>query len=274
MTDRATERFSDRVADYVRYRPRYPAAVVDVLRDAVGLAPDWVIADVGSGTGFSAEPFLARGHTVYGIEPNRPMRAAAEELLAEHARFRSVAGSAEATTLPDASVDLAIAGQAFHWFEPAASRCELIRILRGEAPTALLWNTRRTDATPFLRAYEDLLLRYGTDYAAVRHDQLDPALLAHFFGGPYDRRVLHNEQVLGLEALSGRLRSSSYVPAPGRPGHDDMLRELHAIFSEHARAGAVALVYDLEVYTGRLRPRAPHLSAEAGSPPGTDSTRD
>jgi SAM-dependent methyltransferase len=274
MTDRSTERFSDRVADYVRYRPRYPAAVVDVLRDALGLAPDWVIADVGSGTGFSAQPFLARGHTVYGIEPNGPMRAAAEEVFADHARFRSVAGTAESTTLPDASVDLAVAGQAFHWFEPAASRRELMRILRGEAPTALLWNTRRTDGAPFLCAYEDLLLKYGTDYAAVRHDRLDPDRLARFFGGPYDRRVLHNEQVLDLEALSGRLRSSSYVPAPGRPGHDDMMRELRAIFGEHARAGAVALVYDLEVYTGRLRPRAPHLSAEAGAPPGTAHTTD
>ena len=251
MTD-ATERFSDRVADYVRYRPRYPAAVLDVLRDAIGLAPAWTIADVGAGTGFSAEPFLAAGHTVYAVEPNAAMRAAAAALFGAYPEFRAVAGTAEDTTLPDASVDLVVAGQAFHWFDPAAARREFMRVLRGERWTALLWNTRRTDTTPFLRAYEDLLRTFGTDYGAVRHDHLDPDVLAGFFGGPYERRVLPNAQVLDFEALSGRLRSSSYVPAAGQPRHDDMLRALRAIFGAHATRGTVSLLYDLEVYTGRL----------------------
>jgi SAM-dependent methyltransferase len=254
MTRAPTERFSDRVADYVRYRPRYPAAVLDALREAVGLAHPWVIADVGSGTGFSAEPFIIAGHEVFAVEPNAAMRGAAESLLGGYPGFHSVVGTAEATTLPAASVDLVIAGQAFHWFDAAAARRECARILRGERWAALLWNTRQTDTTPFLRAYDELLRTHGTDYSAVRHDRHDPADLARFFGGPYERRVLGNEQVFDFESLSGRLRSSSYVPARGAAGHDAMMAMLRDIFDAHSNGGVVRMPYDLEVYTGRVRP--------------------
>src|SRR5947209_19315196 len=113
-----TARFGDRVADYVATRPGYPPAVLDILRTEAGLTPAVVVADVGSGTGLSSAMFLRNGNTVYGVEPNPEMRAAGEQLLARHRNFRSVAGTAEATTLPDASVDLVVAGQAFHWFDP------------------------------------------------------------------------------------------------------------------------------------------------------------
>jgi SAM-dependent methyltransferase len=254
MSGAPTERFSDRVVDYVRYRPRYPAEVLDVLNDAVGLADSWVIADVGSGTGFSAEPFLAGGHVVHAVEPNAAMRAAADALFGAYPNFRSIAGTAEATTLPDDSVDLVIAGQAFHWFDVAASRREFMRILRGERWAALLWNTRQTDSTPFLRVYDELLRDFGTDYGEVRHDRRDPGDLARFFGGPYERRVLRNEQIFDADSLAGRLRSSSYVPAAGQPGYDAMMQRLRAIFDQHGTGGTVSMPYDLEVFTGQLQP--------------------
>src|SRR4051794_35122333 len=112
-------RFSDRVENYVKYRPTYPTAVLGYLRDEAGLTVQSVVADVGSGTGISSELFLRAGCTVYGVEPNADMRAAADGLLAQYPAFRSVDGSAEATTLPAGSADLVIAGQAFHWFDAA-----------------------------------------------------------------------------------------------------------------------------------------------------------
>ncbi|MEM9156808.1 MAG: methyltransferase domain-containing protein, partial [Cyanobacteria bacterium P01_F01_bin.33] len=77
----STRRFSDRVKHYVRYRPTYPAGVLDILRDSTGLAPVDAIADIGSGTGISAELFLKNGNTVFGVEPNAAMRQAAETVL-------------------------------------------------------------------------------------------------------------------------------------------------------------------------------------------------
>ena len=120
-----TRRFSNRVDDYVRYRPHYPPGVLDRLREGIALTPRTVIADVGSGTGISTELFLQNGNTVFAIEPNPEMRAAAERLLGGRPNFHSVRGTAEATTLPDGSVDCVVAAQAFHWFDPEKTRVEI-----------------------------------------------------------------------------------------------------------------------------------------------------
>lgn len=247
-------RFSGRVDAYVRTRPGYPSGLVPVLARRIGLVPGWVVADVGSGTGLSSDPFLAHGNAVVAVEPNAEMRLAAERRLSGHAGFRSVAGSAEATGLADGSVDLVVAGQAFHWFDPDAARIELRRILRAPAPVALVWNTRRTDTSAFLRAFESLLLRHGTDYAEVRHDRGRGDALARFFGGVPTRDALPSAQVLDLPGLEGRLLSSSYTPPEGDPRRGPMLAELSRTFRDHAEAGVVRIDYETEVYTGFLAP--------------------
>src|ERR1700732_1505170 len=155
----AKQRFSNRVADYVRYRPAYPSELLDVLRRECGLRPGHVIADMGSGTGFLSELFLKNGNRVYGIEPNEAMRQAGEEYLASYDGFASINGSVEATTLDDASIDFVSAGQAFHWFEPVVARREFGRILKPDGWIVVLWNDRQMD-TPFASAYEDLLVKY------------------------------------------------------------------------------------------------------------------
>ena len=248
----ATTRFSDRVQNYVRYRPGYPPAVLEVVRAETGLAPGQVVADVGSGTGISAKLFLDAGHPVYAVEPNAEMRAAAEAMLGAAPRFRSVDGSAEATTLPAASVDLVVAAQAFHWFHPARVAAEWRRILRPGGWMVLLWNTRRTDSTPFLRAYEALLREHGTDYSAVNHENVTEESLRTALGEGYGRRVVPSEQVFDFQGLKGRLLSSSYAPNVGHPGHEPMLAELERIFREHQQDGRVRFEYDTEIYFGRV----------------------
>lgn len=245
------ERFSDRVANYIRYRPTYPAAVLDMLRRETGLGPQSVVADVGSGTGISAELFLRGGCTVQGVEPNKEMREAAEQLLARHANFRSVNGTAEATTLADQSVEFVTAAQAFHWFKPAPTRAEFTRILRPGGWVVLMWNERQLDTTPFLRAYEALLTKHGTDYAKVRHENINAQALGAFFtGGDYVTHRFPNEQRFDYEGLSGRLLSSSYVPAEGEPGNVPMMAELREIFERHQEGGRVCFAYDTRVYVG------------------------
>jgi SAM-dependent methyltransferase len=248
----ATTRFSDRVQNYVRYRPGYPAAVLEVLRAETGLAPGQAVADVGSGTGISAKLFLDAGHPVFAVEPNAEMRAAAETMLGGDPGFHSVDGSAEATTLPDASVDFVVAAQAFHWFDPARVAGEWRRILRPGGWTVLLWNTRRTDSTPFLRAYEALLHEHGTDYTTVNHENVTDESLRTVLGGGYGSRVVPNEQVFDFEGLKGRLLSSSYAPNVGHPGHEPMLAALDRIFREHQQDGRVRFEYDTEIYFGRV----------------------
>jgi SAM-dependent methyltransferase len=249
-----TRRFSNRVEDYIRWRPSYPPQVIELLRDACGMTPDWTVADIGSGPGNLTRLFLENGNVVIGVEPNAAMRAAGERLLAGYPRFTSVDGTAEATGLPDGSVDLTVAGQAFHWFDVAGARREFRRILREPPWVALVWNERRLEGTPFLVAYEALLHRFGTDYAAVQHRSgQDPAALTAFFGTDrYRVASFPYAQRFDYAGLEGRLLSSSYAPAAGQPGHEEMLRELRRIFDETNGDGQVAFDYDTKVFYGQL----------------------
>lgn len=245
------ERFSNRVADYVRSRPSYPEAALDWIRETTGITSESVIADVGCGTGISSKLFLRRGCAVHGIEPNDAMRAAADSFLAEFPRFRSHRGTAEATTLPGQSVNLVVAAQAFHWFAGDAARSEFARILIPGGHIVVMWNARHLDTTPFLREYERLLLEFGTDYGEVRHENTGAAEFAGLFPDGYESRSFPNTQRFEFEGLRGRLLSSSYAPAAGHEKHAPMLAELARLFERHQTDGTVCFDYETEVHLGR-----------------------
>jgi ubiquinone/menaquinone biosynthesis C-methylase UbiE len=217
------------------------------------LEPHHVVADVASGTGIWTRILLENGNPVFGIEPNTEMRQAGERLLAEFPKFTSVAGAAEATTLPDRSVDFVTAAQAAHWFDRRTARREFVRILKPGAWLILLWNERLTDSTAFLRDYEELLLKHGTDYQDVRHERTTQAVHEFFEPAPFEERVFQLRQEFNYEGLEGRLLSSSYVPGPDHPKHALMMRELRRIFEDHAVDGRVTFDYKTRVYFGRLK---------------------
>jgi SAM-dependent methyltransferase len=249
----AKQRFSNRVADYVRYRPHYPVAVLDLLRAECGLRPEHVIADIGSGTGLLSELFLKNGNRVFGVEPNLEMRQAGEEYLRSYPGFTSVNGSAEATTLANASVDFVTAGQAFHWFDPAAARREFIRVLKSNGWVLIAWNDRRMEEKQLTREYEELLELFGIDYKRVKDAYPELRHIRNFFGGdnfvPHD---LPNEQLLDWDGLRGRLRSSSFAPTEGHSNYAPMMTELERIFRAHEHQGCVRMQYWTRIYLGNL----------------------
>jgi len=248
-----TLRFSNRVSAYVRTRPSYPAEVLQTLRDEYGLNPSSVIADIGSGTGLSARMFLANGNTVYGVEPNREMREAGENLLSpEFPHFQSMASTAEATGLPRACVDFVTAGQAFHWFDRGKCRVEFARILKPGGWVALMWNERVTDATPFLRDYERMLRQYAPEYEIVDHSKLDSTVLQAWFGGPFRLHTFSNMQHFDHEGLRGRLESSSYAVEASDPNYGPMMQELDRMFHAHSKDGMVDFEYRTKLYCGQL----------------------
>ncbi len=249
----ATSRFSNRVENYVRYRPGYPPEALQVLKTECGLTPQHVVADIASGTGIWTRMLLENGNHVFAVEPNQDMRQAGERLLAEFHEFTSIAGSAEATTLPDASVDFITAAQAAHWFDRERTRREFVRLLKRRGWLVLLWNERLTDSTAFLRAYEQLLLSFGTDYEEVRHERTTDAVNEFFDPQPYQERQFAMRQEFDYGGLEGRLLSSSYAPGPEHPNHAPMLRELRRIFDQHSQAGRVAFDYQTRLYFGRLK---------------------
>ena len=200
MTD-TIERFSNRVANYVKYRPHYPRQVLDYLRQEIGLTPETLIADIGCGTGISSVLFLKNGNVVFGVEPNEAMRAAAVEYLNEFPNFKPVTATAENTTLDEHSVDVVLAGQAFHWFDLDKTKKEFKRILKPGGHIVLMWNERQLDTTPFLVEYEQLLLKYGRDYEVVRHDKFDEKVLDHYFDHGVKKAVFENVQRNGVAII-------------------------------------------------------------------------
>ena len=255
---KAPERFLGRVEYYRKYRPGYPESLVEWLRGLSALKPDHRVADIGSGTGLLAELFLQHGCPVLGVEPNPEMRQTAECQLKRYPRFRSIDGRAEATTLVNRSVDLIVAGQSFHWFRIEGAREEFQRISDPSAFTVLVWNQRRTESTEFLRDYEELLLRHGTDYVRVRHQNIGEDELQAFFGPQaFHKKILANSQVFDREGLIGRTLSCSFVPLPGHPGHPSLMQALDRIFEEWQVEGRVTFEYDTLVYAGRLHPPRP-----------------
>jgi ubiquinone/menaquinone biosynthesis C-methylase UbiE len=247
-----TQRFSSRVGNYVRYRPGYPSAIIDLLRKECGLTPNSVIADVASGTGIFTRMLLENGNRVFGVEPNLEMRKAGEEYLAAYPNFTSVEGTAEATTLADHSVDLVTAAQAAHWFDRPRARREFIRILKTDGWSVLLWNERRVDSTPFLRKFEQLLLSYGTDYQSVRHERTAEEIETFFAPSPFQVQRFESLQQFDYAGLEGRLLSSSYTPQADDVAYRPMVQELHQIFDAHQQNGRVAFEYNTLVYFGRL----------------------
>lgn len=265
MSTDPTHRFSSRVADYIKYRPGYPREVLTLLEDECGLTAASVIADVGSGTGILSELFLRNGNRVFGVEPNREMREAGERLLASFDNFTSVEGRAEATTLPDASVDFVTAGQAFHWFDREGARREFARILRPFGWVVAIWNDRRTEGTPFLEDYERMLIEYSTDYCEVSVKYADEVTLEKFFGAlGFRAKSFTNTQVFDFEGLRGRLTSSSYTPEPGHPNFEPMMRELAAVFDRHQRDGIISFDYDTKVFYGQLSEERGQMSDVRG----------
>jgi SAM-dependent methyltransferase len=249
-----TQRFSDRVENYLRYRPGYPAAVYDYLQAEAGLQAGAEVADLGSGTGLLSRLFLARGHHVFAVEPNGEMRAAAERLFTKDENFVSLAGRAEVIPLAAGSVDFVASGQAFHWFEPQATRREVRRILRRGGQAALIWNTRDLRGSEFQRAYEDLLLQFGTDFRQVDHSRnLSDEKIGEFFSPKTMRHTAFpNAQQFDFEGLRGRLLSSSYAPVPGEPNYDSMLAALKSLFTEFQKDGVIRFTYQTIVYHGKM----------------------
>ena len=252
MDKNSVQRFSNRVENYIKYRPHYPKDLINFLNKEMGFNPEKVVADIGSGPGISSEHFIVNGNKVYAVEPNELMREGAEKIFEGSKNFMSVDGTAEDTTLQDKSIDLIIAGQAFHWFDKKKCRDEFVRILKEVGYVVLMWNLRDRKSS-FMEEYENLLIKYGTEYENLYQDDVDSKEIADFFSPSVNKlEKFPNYQLLDYTALEGRLLSSSYIPLAKNPVFDEMIDNLKKIFEKNNIDGKVKMEYETNVYYGRL----------------------
>jgi SAM-dependent methyltransferase len=247
-----TTRFSSRAENYVKYRPHYPDEIIDYLKKENVLDENSLVADIGSGTGFSSELFLKNGYTVYGVEPNKEMREEGEKYLSVYENFISVNGTAENTTLKSDLIDIIAAGQAFHWFDLRKTKQEFKRILKKEGFIVLIWNVRNFDEINLNRDYAKLLSEFGTDYEKVRHQTIRNRKFDKFYSHGAKTAYFPNEQTFDFDGLKGRLLSSSYAPDENNPNYFPMLKKLKEIFNKHKLNGTVRMKYTTEVYYGKI----------------------
>jgi len=247
MVKDPTERFSGRVGAYVKYRQGYPDTLIPLIEKQAELTTHSVIADVGCGTGLLAEAFLKSGYAVLGVEPNQEMRDSAEQRLRCFSRFRSVAGSAEATGLESGSIDLVTVGRAFHWFDTGRALAEFSRILKLGGWCAIVWNRRK--AGSFMRAYDSFLQTYCDDYREMRSARDQQRKLLEDLG--FCLATLAHSEMCTLEQLRGRILSLSVTPDPQHPKFEPMLRSIEGLFREHEVQGQVRFEYDTLVYHKR-----------------------
>jgi SAM-dependent methyltransferase len=252
-TGHFSQRFTGRVESYRQFRPRYPDQVVSLLEKESRLTTASAIADIAAGTGLLTEIFLARGYTVAAVEPNIEMRAACEKLVPKYPRLRCFDGTAEATGLPSESFDLITVAQALHWFDLPRARIEFSRIMRPDGWCAVIYNERRVTGDPFHEGYERVLREFGIDYDTIQRRHLTPDRIQSFFAPSEMRRaVFPNEQLLTLEALQGRIMSSSYMPKPEQPRYNAMQSAIADLFNTHQQNGYVRLKYNCTVSYGKL----------------------
>ena len=241
---RPTTRFTDRVEDYVRYRPTYPP---EAAACALAGAPDGIVLDVGAGTGIWTALLAAQDRTIIALEPNTAMREAAPAL--KHVSWQ--AGTAEATALPDASAAVITVAQAFHWFRADEALAEFARVLVPGGRLALVWN-RRSRVDSFTAGYRDAVLSVVAETAAEAMP-FDSGCFPRSgrFTAP-ERIAFPHGQVLDRAGLHGRARSASYVPKEG-PRAEELGARLDALFDRYAEDGRVRLVYECEVYRSTRR---------------------
>lgn len=243
--------FGAKLGDYLSGRPGYPPALFEGLMVAGVLSSASQVADLGAGTGLLTLELLKRASSVVAVEPDEDMRAAADRRLGSFAGYRSQAGTAEATGLPDASVDLVVAGQAFHWFDPAETRRETLRILRLGGWAAWIWNERRLE-DPLQGELDRLFDAFGRSRRSAFQAMADrPRLEAYFGGSPFEELRLPFEQSLDLSGFVSLAFSRSYMPPRHSLEAVAVERAAEELFERFAENGSVAVRYASVAYFGR-----------------------
>ncbi|MEC3878474.1 class I SAM-dependent methyltransferase [Parapedobacter sp. 10938] len=252
MQQDSIQRFSDRAENYDKFRPGYPQALIEFLRETIPITPDLGIADIAAGTGIFTELITTWGSRLYVVEPNSYMRSLAHRRLGGCERCIFLDGTAEATGLPDNSVDLFVSAQAFHWFDLAKTRAEFERAGRNAPYVAVVWNLRNTRSA-FEAGYESFVRTYATDYLQVSQRKMNTADVRSFFAPLRPQyRVFRHVDSLTYPQLLGRTLSYSFLPDEASPVLPEMTAALEALFQAHQRKGKVPLSYKTRLFVGMI----------------------
>lgn len=250
-------RFDATVAEYARWRPSYPSDLFDWIVATTRVAPGARVADIGCGIGISSKPLAERGFIVIGLDPSEKMLLEGKRLCAGVPNLELRVGEAAETGLPDASVDLVVSGQAFHWFDLAATLPELRRILKDPAWCSAFWNIPDEDRSALVREYRALLRRTVTEKEVfTMREETVAELRRYALSGGIAEATFSHSQWFDREGFRGRVYSSSYVVhGISEDDRGQFDREIELLFDRHEKQGIVEYPYRTMAYAWRLAPR-------------------
>ncbi|MBR3766615.1 MAG: methyltransferase domain-containing protein [Clostridia bacterium] len=247
-----TKKFNGIANEYTQSRPSYATEFIEILFDKYGFSASSFVADIGSGTGKFAKQLLDKGCNVVCVEPNADMRLVAEKELCEYPNFKSVAGSAENTMLPDSFVDFITTAQAFHWFDTKSFKTECSRIIKPGGKVFLIWNTRNNEALinqELHRVYSEYCPDFkGFSGGTKPHDDR----IKDFFDNDYEYITFDNPLFFDREKFINRSLTGSYSLKKGDCNFELYIKEIEKIFDEFEIDGVVKIENQTVAYVGTL----------------------
>ena len=253
---RSVSRFDGKVADYARYRERYsPEVLLPVFRRHCGLSPDWLIADIGAGTGMLSDIFLANGNRTLAVEPNAEMREMCQALHGDNSLLQILEGTAEHTGIDSASVDMVSAGRAMHWFDLERSMAEFRRILKPDGWVAIVAFGRTEEGCEENEALEKILREYSEDRADTHAGYKVYRHLQEYLIRDFHREQLLSSMSFDWKAFHGIVMSLSASPLPNDSIYPEFERALHVLFDRYAHDGKFALQTRYWINLGRFAVR-------------------
>jgi ubiquinone/menaquinone biosynthesis C-methylase UbiE len=242
--------YASKAEKYARYRWDYAPEAIRTIVATTNIGPQSAVADLGAGTGILTRHFVEVAGLVYAVEPDEAMLTWARRSLSGHPSFRPILASAEATSLPAHSVDLILAGQALHWFEPDTARREFMRILKPGGWLAVVWNH---PADPALGNALSAILTAENGWDATPISRPPQKPFSFYFGSDeYTRLTTSAMQQETWDEFLGSLCSDSHAPDGDHPAYPQLARAARQVFDQFSRDGWVAVRYATELCLGQM----------------------
>jgi ubiquinone/menaquinone biosynthesis C-methylase UbiE len=227
--------YSTKAEKYAKYRWDYAPEAIEEIFKVAHLSSTSVIADLGAGTGILTRHFAGKVQRVYAVEPNTEMRQILKNKLGANPSISVIDDTAEATQLPDNSVDLITVAQAIHWFDPEPARKEMLRILKSNGWLAILRNYgvgELNNAMGHLMTEE-----FGADFSNTKNKPKEMPMPFYFGGDHFQKQIYPFQFQQNWEEFIGALTSASFMPDEDHPLFGKLEAEARKVFSHYSNNG-------------------------------------
>ncbi len=251
--------YTTKAEKYAKYRWDYAPEAVAAIFAIAKVNREFIVADIGAGSGILTRHFVGKVRQLYAVEPNAGMRREAVKRLPAGSGCVILAGSAEKLPLRDHSFNLVTVAQAIHWCEPESTRREFLRLLRPGGWLALVRNystdtgIRDGAGNSLGRALEEAC----TAENGVSEANASPPAFrrpeAFYFGvAQYQKLVFPFSYQQDWESFIGSLCSASYMPDEDHPAYPRFEKAARQVFDRFSHNGLLPGCGETELLIGQV----------------------